>query len=153
MEMYSKLYFLIRPINSNENRRFQSGSTSFAYTYDTSLKPRKIRVANHIRFLSQTQSKKYILIFLRKSNLKPHSWQNAEGIHEKLKILTFFLTESEDWGNYCFEVPSWKISYFCLVFMLLYAIPVLQLIISCFPLRVTHGTEKLWYKFWKLVLV
>ena len=64
IEMDSKFYFLIRPITgmlpSDENRRFRDGSTSLAFTYDTSLKPRKIQVANHTRFLSQKSKLKNI---------------------------------------------------------------------------------------------
>ena len=51
---------------SHENRRFRDGSTSLAYTYDTSLKPRKIRVANHTRFLSQNSKLKNIYQFFSK---------------------------------------------------------------------------------------
>ena len=53
-------------LTSDENRRFKSGSTSLAYTYDTSLKPRKIRVANHTRFLSQNSKLKNIYQFFSK---------------------------------------------------------------------------------------
>ena len=70
IEMYSKFYFLIRLITgmllSDENRRFLDGSTSLAYTFDTSLKPPKIRVANHTRFLSQNSKLKNIHQFFSK---------------------------------------------------------------------------------------
>ena len=58
---------------SDENRRFRDESTSLAYTYNTSLKPRKIRVANHTKFLSQNSKLKNMYqFFSKKSNLKPH---------------------------------------------------------------------------------
>ena len=72
---------------SDENRRFRDGSTSLAYTYDTSLKPRKIRVANHTRFLPQNSKLKDIYQFFSKKAIQNHIIdKNAERIHEKLKI-------------------------------------------------------------------
>ena len=70
IEIHSKKFLLIRPITgmllSDENRRFRDGSTSLAYTYDTSMKLRKIRVANHTRFLSQNSKLKKIYQFFSK---------------------------------------------------------------------------------------
>ena len=91
IEMHSKFYLLIRPITgmllSDENRRFRDGSTSLAYTYDTSMKLRKIRVANHTRFLSQNSKLKKIYQFFSKKAIYNHIIdKNAEKIHQKLKI-------------------------------------------------------------------
>ena len=77
IEIYSKFYFLIRPITgmllSDVNRRFRDGSTSLAYTYDTSLKQPKIRVANHTRFLSQNSKTKKYISFSQKKQFKTTS--------------------------------------------------------------------------------
>ena len=74
IEIHSNFYFLIRPITgmlpSDENRRFRDGSTSLACTYGTSLKPRKIRVANHTRFLNQTSKLKNMYQFFLKKLFK-----------------------------------------------------------------------------------
>ena len=91
IEIYSKFYFLIRPITgmllSDENRRFRNGNTSLAYIYDTSLKPPKIRVANHTRFLSQNSKKKKCINFSQKKKIYNHVLdKDTERIHEKLKI-------------------------------------------------------------------
>ena len=55
---------------SDENQRFRDGSTSLAYTYNTSLKPGKIRVANHTRFLSQNSKLRNIYQFFSKKLFK-----------------------------------------------------------------------------------
>ena len=74
IEMHQNCYFLIRPIMgilpSDENQRFRDGSTSLAYTYNTSLKPGKIRVANHTRFLSQNSKLRNIYRFFSKKLFK-----------------------------------------------------------------------------------
>ena len=72
IEIYSKFYFLQRPItgtiSSVENRRFKDGSTLLACTFDASSKQPNIRVANHIRFLSQNSKQKRIYQFFSKNS-------------------------------------------------------------------------------------
>lgn len=128
--MYSKSYFLIRPVKDmllpfDENRRYQNGSALIASIYKTSSKPPKIRVANHARFLSQNCNQLYIDQFLfKKSILKSHSWQKHGKIPWKIENLSFFLFKFDDWDINCLDLLSWKIYYFCLVFMVLFAIPI-----------------------------
>ena len=136
IEIYSKFYFLIMPVTvmlpSGKSQRFQDGNTLLACTYETSLKP---YIYEYI----------YIYIyqfFSRKSILKPHSRQKYGKKPWKITNLGFFLIESYDWDNHCLELPSWKISYFYLVFMVLFTIPALQFIISNFTFRVSARSWK-----------
>ena len=60
----------------------------------------------------------------------------------RLKCL--FLIQFFDWDDHCLELPPWKISYFCLTFILLFPILVRQVVISYFPFRVyANNWEKL----------
>ena len=72
IEIYSKFYILIRRrtrmLSSDENQRFQDGRTLLTCTYNTSLKPPKIRVANHTRILSQNTKQKHIYQFFSKNH-------------------------------------------------------------------------------------
>ena len=144
IEIHSRFYFLIRPITGmlpfDENRRFRDGSTSLACTYGTSLKPRKIRVANHTRFLNQTSKLKTCINFSQKRYLKPHYWQKCGKNPWKIENFGLFLIEFEDWDNYCFELPSWKILWFLWYYS---QSPSYNLSSHVFCSVFTHGTEKL----------